>query len=114
MGGNLAEDGTPSARPTERFLGTDLSDPEVIPYFTWDAPLTVRELHLCLQSAPEAERFQLLGKILREARDTDVWVFTTPRFVLQNWSKLAPHLGRRRAFWEWLLARWSEEGLLGG
>ena len=26
------------------FLGTDMSDPEVIPFFTWDAPLSVREI----------------------------------------------------------------------
>jgi hypothetical protein len=97
-----------------KFLGTDMSDPEVIPYFTWDAPLTVGDIHLRLSSAPEPERFRLLGKILREARDTDVWAFTTPAFVVQNWSKLAPHVGRRRPFWEWLLARWREEGLVGG
>ena len=100
--------------PSAKFLGSDISDPEVIPYFTWDAPQTVRDIHSRLRSAPEAERDRLLGKILREARDTDVWSFTTPAFVLQRWSKLAPHLGRRRAFWEWLLRRWREEGLLAG
>ena len=97
-----------------RFLGSDMSDPEVVPYFTWDAPLTVREIHQHLRSASDAERFQLLGRILREARDTDVWAFTTPAFVAGNWNKLKPHLGRRRAFWEWLLQSWKEDGLLAG
>ena len=55
-----------------RFLGTDLTDPEGGPYFAWDAPLMVRQIHARLRSAPDAERFRLLGKILREARDTDV------------------------------------------
>jgi hypothetical protein len=96
------------------FLGTDMEDPEVVPYFTWDAPLTVREIQQRLQSAPEVERFRLLGKILREARDTDVWAFTTPGFVLHNWGKLSQHLGRRRAFWKWLLQCWTKEGLLAG
>jgi hypothetical protein len=96
------------------FLGTDLRDPDVVPYFMWDAPLTVRDIQERLRSAPDAERFRLLGKILREARDTDVWVFTTPEFVLRNWEKLKPHLGRRRAFWEWLFRRWREEALLAG
>jgi len=96
------------------FLGTDMTDPEVVPYFTWDDPLTVRDIQRRLRSGPEAERVRLLGKILREARDTDVWAFTTPDFVLRNWEKLSPHLGRRRAFWEWLLQQWREEELLAG
>src|SRR5712692_10812973 len=96
------------------FLGTDMTDPEVVPYFTWDDPLTVRDIQRRLRSAPEAERFRLLGKILREARDTDVWAFTTPEVVLRDWEKLSPHLGRRRGFWEWLLRQWREEGLLAG
>jgi len=95
-----------------KFLGTDVRDPEVVPYFTWDAPLTVGDIHERLRSSPDSERFRLLGKILREARDTDVWAFTTPEFVLRNWEKLSPHLGRRRGFWEWLLRQWREEGLL--
>ena len=93
------------------FLGTDMKDPEVVPYFTWDAPLSVREIQQRL-SVPDAERYRLLGKILREARDTDVWAFTSPGFISSNWERLKPHLGRRRAFWEWLLKRLREEGLL--
>jgi len=94
-----------------RFLGSDMTDLEVMPYFTWDAPMTVAALREQLQTAPEPERFRLLGKILREARDTDVWHFTTPQFVVKNFDKLEPHLGRRRPFWRWLLRRWREEGM---
>jgi hypothetical protein len=96
-----------------RFLGTDMTDPEVMPYFTWDAPITVSAIQERLRTGSEQARLHLLGKILREARDTDVWHFTTPQFVQQNWDRLRPHLGRRRAFWEWLLARWREEDLRG-
>jgi hypothetical protein len=96
------------------FLGRDMTDPDVVPYFTWDAPLTVREIRERLRSAPEPERFRLLGKILREARDPDVWAFTDPLFVSRNWEKLAPFLGRRRAFWRWLLDQWRRDGLLAG
>jgi len=94
-----------------RFLGSDMRDPEVIPYFTWDAPLRVREIHQLL-AAQDAESFRLLGKILREARDTDVWAFASPGFVAAHWQQLKPHLGRRLAFWEWLLKRLREEGHL--
>lgn len=94
-------------------LSLNLHDPSAVPYFLWDEPMTVATLHqrLRLASSPEANR--LLGKILREARDTDVWLFTTPAEVAARWEELAPHLGRRRSFWEFLLSRWREECLLG-
>jgi len=49
-----------------------------------------------------------LGKILREARDTDVWQFTTPAEVARLFPELRRHLGRRRTFWEFPLGRWQE------
>ncbi|MEJ7721557.1 MAG: hypothetical protein WKF58_14480 [Ilumatobacteraceae bacterium] len=39
---------------------------------------------------------------MREARDTDVWKFTTPREVWRRWNEIAPQLGRRREFWRFL------------
>lgn len=91
-------------------LSTDLGDPDAIPYFLWDEPMTVAELRRRLDRP--TERTPLLGKILREARDTDVWSFTTPQEVWRLWPQLSRHLGRRRAFWEFLLGRWRELGLL--
>jgi hypothetical protein len=55
----------------------------------------------------------MLGKILREARDPDVWRFTTPGEVVARFEALSRHLGRRRAFWKFLLESWEREGLLG-
>lgn len=94
-------------------LSTDLSSPESIPYFLWDEPMTVAEFRKRLRSASLAEQTRLLAKLLREARDTDVWLFTSPAEVWRNWTALAPQLGRRRAFWEFLLSHWQKEGLLG-
>jgi hypothetical protein len=94
-------------------LSLDLDDPEAIPYFLWDQPMTLSELRARLQSAGRAERLRLLGRILREARDTDVWRFTTPAEVLASWSELERYLGRRRAFWQFLLGRWQDLGLDG-
>ena len=95
-------------------LTTQLDDPEAIPYFLWDDPMTMRELRARLDTASLPERARLLGKILREARDPDVWRFTTPEEVAARWSELAPHLGRRRPFWEYLLGAWRRHGLLRG
>ncbi|TKC99888.1 hypothetical protein [Polyangium fumosum] len=93
-------------------LTTDLDRDDAIPYFLWDDPIPVRELRHRLATAPQREQDRLLGKILREARDTDVWKFTTPDDVAHRWSALKRHLGRRRPFWEFLLNRWHVEGLL--
>ena len=94
-------------------LSTNLADPMAIPYFLWDEPMTVAELRQRLRTASAAEQTRLLAKIMREARDTDVWLFTSPEEVWSRWSNLQPQLGRRRTFWEFLLKRWHEEGLVG-
>jgi hypothetical protein len=87
-------------------LSLDLDDLEAVPYFLWDAPMSVSELRSRLEEAGEPERLRLLGKILREARDPDVWRFTTPEEVDALWPQLERHLGRRRGFWQFLLERW--------
>lgn len=91
---------------------TDLSDPDAVPYFTWDDPMSVRELKRLLREASPPERDRLLAMVLREARDTDVWHFTTPEEVRDRWDGLSLHLGRRREFWRWLLDAWIELGRL--
>ena len=94
-------------------LSTDLENPDAVPYFLWDEPMTVAELRSSLAKSNDDERYRLLGKILREARDRDVWRFTTPVEVKKSWAKLSLYLGRRRAFWEFLLRAWEREGLIG-
>ncbi len=93
-------------------LTTDLSRDDAYPYFLWDDPMTVRELREALRTSSPPERARLLGRVLREAKDTDVWLFTTPDEVAREWASLAPHLGRRRRFWEFILHAWREAGLL--
>jgi hypothetical protein len=92
-------------------LTTDLSRDESIPYFLWDEPMTMRDLRERLQRSDD-DRIRLLGKILREARDQDVWLFTTAEEVARRWDQLERHLGRRKDFWQFLLNRWREQGLL--
>ena len=94
-------------------LSTDLNAPQAIPYFLWDEPLTVAEFRLRLRTASLADQNRLLAKMLRETRDTDVWLFISPAEVWRRWPALASQLGRRRAFWEFLFSHWQKEGLLG-
>ncbi len=91
-------------------LSTNLDSPLSMPYFLWDEPMTVEELKRKLASSSDEERVRLLGKILREARDTDVWKFTTPQEVWKNWAEIQKYLGRRREFWEFLFEFWEKEG----
>jgi hypothetical protein len=92
-------------------LSSDFSNPSAVPYFLWDEPMSVLELKEKLSGADPAERSRLLAKMLREARDTDVWEFTTPDEVTRNWGLIRAHLGRRRGFWEFLLRQWRAQGL---
>ena len=92
-------------------LTTDLSSDDAIPYFLWDQPMTIAELRRRLGGSPE-ERYHYLGKILREAREPDVWRFTTPEEVVREWDRIEPQLGRRREFWRFLLDKWRELGLV--
>jgi hypothetical protein len=53
-----------------------------------------------------------MAKLLREARDIDVWQFVTPEEVAAALPRIRHRLGRRRAFWEFLIEGWRRDGLL--
>jgi len=95
-----------------RTLTTDLTRENSRPYFLWDEDTSIAELRAALTGTDENERQRLLGKMLREARDTDVWQFVSPKQVAAALPELSPHLGRRRAFWDYLIGRWRAHGLV--
>ncbi len=95
-----------------RSVSARLEDPEARPYFLWDEDLSVREFCARLAGSDREERLRLLAKLLREARDTDVWRFVTPAEVARDLPDLRPHLGRRRGFWDFLIQGWQQDGLL--
>jgi len=95
-----------------RPLTADLSEGAKRPYFLWDEDVSVDELRQTLRAGPEPERMRMMGKMLREARDTDVWRFLTPLDVARALPSLGRRLGRRRAFWEFLIQGWRDDGLL--
>jgi hypothetical protein len=94
-------------------LSSDLDDPAAVPYFLWDEPMTVAELKDRLANGSEPERIRLLAKVLREGRDFEVWRFATPESVARDWRVISRQVGRRRAFWEFLLTAWADQGRLG-
>ena len=95
-------------------LSTSFDDPKSIPYFLWDDPMTVAQLRDRLSSAPRPERIRLIGRILRQARDTDVWSFIDLTDLLDDWSDVSRHLGQRRTFWEYLISGCRKDVLIDG
>lgn len=90
----------------------DLSQEQLRPYFLWDEDLSIQELKQRLQGGDAAERLRLLAKLLREARDSDVWQFVTPEEVAAALPSIRHRLGRRLGFWEFLIGGWRADGLL--
>lgn len=95
-----------------RALTTNLARSELRPYFLWDEDVSIAELREALAAPDGPRRDQLLSKMLREARDIDVWEFLRPSEVARVLERLRRRLGRRYAFWSFLLEGWRRHGLL--
>jgi hypothetical protein len=97
-----------------RALTTDMSRRDLRPYFLWDEDVSIGELHDVLAGGDNGRRDQLLGKMLREARDLDVWQFVRPVEVARVLERLQRRIGRRYAFWRFLIDGWRSHDLLRG
>lgn len=95
-----------------RALTGDMSRGHLRPYFMWDEDISIDELRSLLANGQTWQRDRLLGKLLREARDIDVWHFITPQELVRSLPRLGRRLGRRRRFWEFLITGWQQDGLL--
>jgi hypothetical protein len=95
-----------------RRLTIDLSEDDRRPYFFWDEDISIAELRDLLRGPSGFARDRVLGKMLREARDIDVWRFVTPSDVAEALPRLERRLGRRAGFWRFLIEGWKHDGLL--
>ena len=95
-----------------RTLTTDLDDLDRRPYFMWDEDVSIRELKAILREPADPRHERMFGKMLREARDIDVWKFVTPTEVGAVLDRVERRLGRRRDFWRFLINGWRADGLL--
>lgn len=82
------------------------------PYFAWDVNVTEAELRDRLRCSDADARAQWQGWIMAEARYLDVWRFLSLDEILRDWPHIRLHLGRKRAFWEFLLDGWRVQGLI--
>lgn len=94
-------------------ISLDTDDPDKVPYFNWDAPVTNGSVRQALAQGSDGEKLFWIARILREARYHDVWKYLSlRRDVLPRWDVLPGRLGRMRAFWEFLIGRWQRDGLV--
>lgn len=95
-----------------RPLSADFTEVDKRPYFLWDEDISIREFKQRLGGDDATERLRMLAKLMREARDTDVWTFITPQEAADAMPLLARKLGRRQAFWEFLIDGWRRHGVI--
>jgi hypothetical protein len=96
-----------------RALAADLSNEALRPYFLWDEDVSIAEFRAKMGAARgDEERDRLLAKMLREARDSDVWAFVSPADVEEALPRIVRRLGRRLKFWNFLINGWKADGLL--
>jgi hypothetical protein len=60
----------------------------------------------------EQERDRLMAKMLREAKDSEVWQFVEPQDVDEALPRIGRRLGRRLKFWTFLIGGWKTDGFL--
>ncbi len=94
-----------SFTPAER-----LTDPQGRPYFLWDCDMTLAQFQQRLQDGDPEVRAYLVGKLMRQAKPDDVFLFVRPRVIRELWPRLRPYLGRTREFWTWLFETWEHQG----
>ena len=95
-----------------RPLSPDLIDEDKRPYFLWDEDISLREFKQRLHGPDQTDRLRMLAKLLREARDTDVWTFISPQEAADALPALARKLGRRQDFWNFLIEGFRRHGVV--
>ncbi len=94
-----------SYTPSER-----LADEQDRPYFLWDCGLTLKQFRKGLTDTDPEVRAYLIGKLMRQAKPDDVFLFVRPREIRDLWPRLTRYLGRTREFWSWLFETWEGQG----
>lgn len=82
------------------------------PWFLWDSDVSDVELRARLRHEDPAIRAQWQGVIMREATYAEVFEYLTLAEIVRDFLLIERHLGRRRAFWNWLLEGFRRDGFL--
>ena len=80
--------------------------------FLWDRSIPTERFREVVNDRTAPQHDAWLALLLREAKPSDVWSWTTPEHVADHLDRIASRLGRRRAFWLWLFEGWRRLGLV--
>lgn len=69
--------------------------------------MTLEEFNERLRSKDPDVSAYFYGKLMRQAKPDDVFLFVDLAGIRKNWSNLQRHLGDKRAFWKWILEEWG-------
>lgn len=89
-----------------------LGQEDSAPYFLWNEDTSLSAFRSIIADQNEIDWAIYAGRLLREARVEDVWLFLTPSEVAKAWAEISPYLGHRRNFWKFLLDVWQKNGVL--
>lgn len=81
------------------------------PYFLWDCDLDLHEFQTQLQEGDADQRAYLAGKLMRQAKPDDVFVFISLEEIIHLWPSLERYLGQSRSFWHWVISEWEPGSL---
>ena len=86
-----------------------LTDLRGRPYFLWDLEMSLEQFKQALRHEDPEVRGYLLGKLMRQAKPDDVFVFASIAEIRDLWPKIHRYLGRSAAFWSWLFQVWEAQ-----
>lgn len=87
-----------------------MTDARRRPYFLWDMEMSLEEFRKALHHDDPDVRAYFLGKLMRQAKPDDVFVFVSVAEIRHLWPSVRRYLGRSAAFWSWLLETWEGPG----
>lgn len=84
-----------------------LVDAQGRPYFLWDDDMTLATFRERLRDSDPEVRAYFIGKLMRQAKPDDVFLFVSFDEIVREFSAVERYLGNTRDFWAWLIERWS-------
>ncbi len=82
------------------------------PWFLWDVAIDEPTFRARLTHPDPSIRAQWQGALMREARFREVFEYLTLGEIARDFEHLERHLGRKKAFWRWILEGFRRDGVI--
>ena len=84
-----------------------MTDARRRPYFLWDMEMSLDDFRRALRDEDPNVRAYFVGKLMRQAKPDDVFVFVSVAEIRDLWPSVQRYLGRSAPFWSWILETWK-------